>query len=326
MILLTAAALIFLSITLNWGRIAQTKTMLSIAADQAASMLASDAASYGEMEKQTNLQDTNEISALSGILMDIIMIVLAIIILDYKLYLLGAGAIFFSALAVLMAVINLTLQLTVVQPGMCALWNKLQSNQPIQQQFFEGGIGTALQGSITDQVKITDYFDSNTNGLFGSPNNKDPNDTVGRFAFFYTERLKMLNPQGMSQVAFFYDQLMEFMNGETCAQNYADSGSPTGSTSLTGVAINPSCIDPAKGTDYCYTLSGMPSGDPACTQKIPNLETCAQNAYENSIDPTNIPLNPECPNDCSTPNPTDPSCQLEVSNPYSFQLNNPCTN
>ena len=65
LILLTAAALIFLAITLNWGRIAQVKSLLTIAADESASTLASDAASYGEQQKQTYLGDTNYTSGLT---------------------------------------------------------------------------------------------------------------------------------------------------------------------------------------------------------------------------------------------------------------------
>ena len=81
LILITAAALIFLAITMNWGRVAQTKAIVTIAADQAASLLASDVASYGEMQKQTYLQNTNEISSLNGIIMAAIAVVVAIICL-----------------------------------------------------------------------------------------------------------------------------------------------------------------------------------------------------------------------------------------------------
>jgi len=345
MILLTAAALIFLSITLNWGRLASTKTMLTVAADQAAAMLASDAASYGEMEKQTNLQDTNQVSALSAVLMDIIMVVVAIIILIIACVTYGAGAALYgvvaAALLVVMAIVTLVLEITVIQPGMEALWNKLQLSQPIQQQFFEGGLGQALQGVITDQVSVTDYFDSNANGHFGFTGSSTPNDVVPRFGLFYTDRLKMLNQGVRPEIAFFYNQLSEFMNGQTCAQNYADSGYPVGNQSATGVPLNPSCLDPITKNDYCYVVgsSGIISKDPACTQKITNLITCAQNAYEKVVDPS-IPLNANCPgsnlsnpdqNNCvlapsgSATNSADPSCQRLVFNAFSFQLNDPCT-
>ena len=69
-----------------------------------------------------------------------------------------------------MSVVTLVLQLVVINPMITSLWNNMEKNWPIQQQFYEGGISTALQGAVTDQVNITDYFDSNANGVFGSAN------------------------------------------------------------------------------------------------------------------------------------------------------------
>ena len=86
LILMAAAALIFLAITLNWGRIAQTKAMTTIAADQSAAQLASDVASYGEMEKQTYLKGKNELSSMGGILMAVIGLFVAIICLIISIF------------------------------------------------------------------------------------------------------------------------------------------------------------------------------------------------------------------------------------------------
>ena len=80
LVLIAAATLIFLAITLNWGRIAQVKALITVAADQSASLLASDTASYGEMEKQQYLKDTNRISASTSILLAIILVVVTIIV------------------------------------------------------------------------------------------------------------------------------------------------------------------------------------------------------------------------------------------------------
>ena len=164
LILLTAAALIFLAITMNWGRIAQAKSLLTIAADQSASTLASDAASYGEMEKQTYLEDINYQWHLNGVLLDIGLIIVAMIV---TICTWGTAAPYMSVFvtevlsvaAITMSVLTLALQLAVVNPMITSLWNKMEQNWPIQQQFYEGGLSTALQGVITDQVNITDYFD-----------------------------------------------------------------------------------------------------------------------------------------------------------------------
>jgi len=285
LILVAAAGLIFMAINMNWGRIAQTKSLLTIAADQSAALLASDAASYGEMEKQTWLGNVNRKSHIDWkIVIGIIIIVIAIVITICSW---GSTATIMGVviaavivevvlvIAIVMAVLSLVLQLCVVNPMMENMWNSMQNNQPPQQQFFEQGLGSAIMSSVTDQTSITDYFDLNTNGIFGySQQSRAPADTINRFGFFYTERLKMLNKGDIPQVVFFYNSLQEFMNGTTCAQNYVDSGLSL--NSQTGVPVNPSCLDPNSGlerADYCK----MDPADPACQMKIPDTITCAQN-------------------------------------------------
>jgi len=333
LILLTAAAMIFLAITLNWGRIAQQKSTVTIAADQAGTMLGSYVASYGEMNKQTYLQNTNKISSFGGYLMAIIMVVVAIIVLIITC---GAGAaasafmIACAVAAVVMAVVNLVLQMTVVQPGITAMWNKLQQNQPIVQQFYEGGVGSALQGVVGDQVNVTDYFDWNTDGIFGVNSSNTSNDTVGRFAVYYTDRLKMLNVQPIPQINYFYNQLGEFLNGETCAENASDHSVDS------NIPINPACnaLDNSpivSANPYCFNAAQTASNyclscatDPACQMKISNYETCAQNAVDHSSN-AGIPINAACPNDCILPaNASTAACQQLVQSFLSFQLNDAC--
>ncbi|MDE2221705.1 MAG: hypothetical protein KGK03_01400 [Candidatus Omnitrophica bacterium] len=333
LVLLSAAALVFLAITYNWGRVAQIKSLLTISADQSASLLASDAASYGEQEKQTSLGDSNKVSGMSGLLMDVILVVVIIVIIVIEIVSWGSATPLVTTflglcltLALVMAVVTLVLQLTVIQPGMCELWNKLQKSQPIVQQFYEGAVGPALQGAVTDQVRLTDYFDENANGLFGVQTNSGSptaRDTIPRFGFFYTERLKMLNKNVgyIPQAVFFYDQLREFIGGQTCLQNFSDN------KNYPGVPLNPSCIDPATGNDYCAESTT----DPACTGPIPVQITCAQNVYESNQ--LQVYLNPSC-SSCnnsytSTSNYSDyaskPACRIMVNNNYSFQLNDSCS-
>jgi hypothetical protein len=319
LILLAAAALIFLSITLNWGHMAQTKSLLTIAADQGATLLASDAASYGEMLKQQYLGDVNKTSSVNWqIVISILVVIIAVVIaiVSWGSAAPVSVALIAATLAAVMAVVSLALQLCVVQPGIMGMWNKLQKNQSVQQQFYEQGMGTALMGAITDQIQITDYFDLNTNGKFGSVNGF-PNDTVSRFAFFYTDRLKMLNQGYIPQVKFFYNQLKDFMDGETCSQNFVDHDA------YPGVPLNPSCLD-TTGTDFCGIYPQNPSSDPACQMKIPDMITCTQNVSEHGADAT-IPLNAACATCSTSNNPLDPSCQLTVSNAFSFQLNDSCS-
>ncbi len=304
LILLVAAALIFLAITLNWGRIAQTKVLLTIAADHSASQLASDAASYGEMQKQTYLKNTNQIKEQNGFLISIIMLVVAIGMLFIP-GLEGFGA-FLVITSVVMAAANLVLQLVVVQPGITSLWNSLQKNQPVTQQFYEGGVVAALESSIGDRVNITDYFDWNANGIFGKTNNA-ANDAVSRFAVFYTDRLKMLNQPLIPQVVFFYNQLSELINGETCDQNESDYKSYPGV-----ITLNPACaaLNGNTGQQYC---NNDPI-DPACQMKIPNVfqlnDACT------GSDPANVATyNPYCDPCCqplNKPNPLNPGLTIPV--------------
>ena len=302
MIVLSAAALIFLAGTLNWGRVAQVKTLLTVAADQGAALLASDVASYGEMEKQTYLQNSNQISSLGGVFMAFIGIIVAIICLIITITSAGAGSgvwaaftIVLACASVVMAVINFVLQICVIQPGIESLWNSLQKKQTIQQQFFEGGVTTSLQGSVTDQVSITDYFDLNTNGKYGSVNGF-PVDTVSRFAVFYTDRLRMLNQSLIPEVVFFYQQLGEFMNGETCSQNESDFSLHP------GISINPYCLTLGDST---YCTSNATDTDPACQMTIPNSFQLNDPCTDSN--PASSTYNPYC----------DPCCQpLSIANPY----------
>ncbi len=326
LILLTAAALIFLAITLNWGRIAQTKALITIAADQSASQLASDAASYGEFEKQTNLKDTNQIIQYTSVLLALILLIVAIIVAFISW---GTSFFLLALLAAGMAATNLALQVVVIQPGITRLWNALQQSQPVQQQFYEGGIATALENSVGDQVNITDYLDWNANGRFGLGQNNFPNDTVSRFAVYYTDRLKMLNQPPLPQMVCFYNALNEFMNGETCDENAND-------VSLCGASPNPACAG--------LNCANNPI-DPACQMKIPNgfqlndacagsspgntatyspyCDPCCQPVYvpgsspPKALRPSNCPQ-PPASNDCAA-NPNDPVCvpsQCATNNPY----------
>ena len=296
LILLTAVALIFLAISLNWGRLAQTKSLLTVAADGAASMLASDAASYGESQKQTNLKDTNQLKGQTGTWLSLLLIVIAVIV---AIFTFGSGAglflTFVAVASVAMATVNLVLQLVVVQPGITSMWNSMQKSQPIQQQFYEQGVSTALQSIIGDQVKVTDYLDWNMNGVFGlNAQTKQANDKVSRFAVFYTDRLRMLNQQPTPQVAFFYGQLSELMNGESCDQNTNDFSL----YSSWGVVQNSACSS--------LNCSADPQ-DPACEAKIPG--TVQLNDACTGSDPSNLnTYTPYC----------DPCCQPQYvpdSNP-----------
>ena len=326
LILLTAGALIFYAISLNWGHIAQEKSMLTVAANQAASVLASDAASYGEMSKAQYLKNRNEKSSVDlAIIEAIIEIVIAIIVAVYTA---GTGAaasawlIGLAVAGVVVAVLSLTLQLAVIEPGISAMWNKMQKNQPAQQQFFEQGLSTALMGSVTDQVTIADYFDSNTNGIFGSK----ADDYLGRFSFFYTERLKMLNGLlNVPQIQNFAAGL-QALNGvlndpcrdatnpfcDPCCQPYfgnqdpffnANSTTPEHSSAFQ--ALRPSTCSPPVNATACIAAAGTASSCITSCQSQYASDTVGLGTCENGCAAT-IYNDPDClpsAQECVTNNP-----------------------
>ena len=325
LILLGAAALIFLAITLNWGRIAQVKSMITIAADEAATTLASDSASYGEMEKQTYLENENVKSSLDGVFLDFILMVIAIVLLFVPIPGLTVLGAWLMVIAAAMSVVTLVLQLVVINPMISSLWNNLQKNQPNYQQFYEQGITSALQSSVTDQTNITDYFDWNANGVYGNNAAGFPRDNVSRFALYYTDRLKMLNQSDIPQVIYFYDQLAELINGSTCGQNQGDNynyaTAVDAGCQAAGVLpfSSPPCNDPTAPPCTTAGINCVTNPiDPVCQEKIPNGFQLNDSCVDSS--PASPNYNPYC----------DPCCQpVNVVNPlYCIPANpptSPCT-
>ena len=282
LILLTAVALIFYAITVNWGRIAQEKAMLTVAVSQGAASLASDAASYGEIAKVEYLNNTNEKKSLDLMLILIFIILVIAIVITVLSY--GAtGWVLGEVIAMLvMAVAAIVLQVVVIEPMITSLWNKMEKNQPAQQQFFEQGVVATLQGSVTDQVNLTDYFDSNANGLFGLNSNGQAKDSLSRFAVYYTERLKMLNgTTGVPQVQTFYNQLQQFVNGPWSA----------------GGALNDTCSADSNPGDANYN----PYCDPCCQPYYGNPDPFFNSNNANSSAEHSSPYQLLRPASCAAP-------------------------
>ena len=144
---------------------------------------------------------------------------------------------------------------------------------------------------------------------------RSPNDIIGRFAFFYSDRLKMLNQKDIPQVVFFYNQLGELMNGETCAQSAIDHCLDP------GIAINPACASAGLNctvNNYCE----QSSSDPACQMKIPNgfqlNDACADS---NPASPTYNPYCDPCCQPVNVPNPL--YCTPNAASPQAGT--GPCT-
>ncbi|MBI3314574.1 MAG: hypothetical protein HYZ86_01350, partial [Candidatus Omnitrophica bacterium] len=166
LILLAAVALIFLAVTLNWGRIAPIKTQTTVAAANAAISSASNFASYGQKKIASDLGGRWKYCQHSNIIMAVLTVVIAVVATVLTVITGGAAApLLYFALALSAA--SLGLQVLVVQPGLTKLYNKMQTSLSAESQFVENGLITALQGIVSDNGQVTDYFDQNTNGRFG---------------------------------------------------------------------------------------------------------------------------------------------------------------
>ncbi len=193
LVLVIAISLILYAVTLNLGKISQIKTLTTVAADQTASLLASQMASYGQQVFEVQLGGKRKICGYTGMFASLLVIVVVVIAVLCEgacgplLTISTASATFIIAVAVA----NIVLQLTVVQPGITDMWNDIKAETlTISETFLENGVGTALLGVVTDKKKVTDWEDLDRDGLFGVDSNGKPKDTISRYAVYYTERLK----------------------------------------------------------------------------------------------------------------------------------------
>lgn len=224
LILIAAIALIFYAIVFNLGRASQIKTVAMIGANTAASSMASLMASYGERIMQETLggvaEKCEKTSVWKALLTFIILVVIVIVLTIVApgpgtalgLMLIGAavGAVF--------AAVSLVLQMTVIQPGITSMWNKMfQDTLSITDQFIERGIQNALQAAVTDQMTIPDLTDIDTDGIFGDLTNpldsRSAPDYVSRFGFYNVERLRGVPFPDTAAIQDFVDGLKDLIYG-----------------------------------------------------------------------------------------------------------------
>jgi hypothetical protein len=238
LILLTAVALILFAVTLNQGRVSQFKTLTTIASNQAAATTASSFASYGEKVMQTQLGGKAVKSGQNGVLA----LFITIVAFAALMFIPGLGAAVFGFLGSLFQVANvatfvtamktavvvatvfsvaaMTIQLAVIQPGLTSLWNRMQANLPAQDQYLQAGNSTGLQNAVSDTAEIPDYFDFNTNGKWAKQGQAAPDDTISRFGFFYTERMRGAETVSVPEAERFWWATKELVSG--CANATPD--------------------------------------------------------------------------------------------------------
>ncbi len=229
LLIVAAIALIFLAITMNWGKVVQIKTQATVGADSAIAATTSNLASYGESQIHTYLKDRFKYCKSTSVWVAIATLIIAIVV---NIIFPGIG----TAIAVYLAVIVLTLQVVVIQPGLTRTWNKLQKNLATEDQFIEQGASTAAGSVIADAVNVPDFFDMDMNArtYFSG------NDEISRYGFFYTERMKMLQPDNILGIDDFLNGLKIFVNGIDCSTDENKN--------------NPCCSANPPSSAHCETL------------------------------------------------------------------------
>lgn len=252
LILVIAIALIIYSISLNWGRIAQYKTMTTIASNTAASQMASMLASYGEQQLQVALGGRIEYCKRTNFLVLLVTFIIAVVIA----YFTGPqnGVYFWLAVTgAVLAGLALVIHVTVVEPGLTRLWNRMQANLPLDGQIIESAIMTGVQSVVSDSSRISDHFDMDADGLWvnsaDAGNVAARKDKINRFAFYYTKRLQSFTPDSFPEIQEFIGGLNELLYDN-----------PTGSATPDNFGI----FDPG-----CTGTSPSPYCNPCC---LPQFE------------------------------------------------------
>lgn len=275
LIILSAVAIIFFAISLNWGRVSQIKNYTTIGATTTAALAGSSYASYGEMQQKTTLGGEWEHCAHNSIFGAILTLLLVVVIclVAWATCVSATQAGYAMLAAIALSSASLALQVAVVQPGLTRMWSQLQldANLSTTEQFLTNALQNALQNSVTDSAVVTDYFDANTNGRYGFNIAKGlSEDVVSRYAFYSTEYMKNLRSKREDI------DLSSFTTGLSAFLPKITNGVPAGDQRLTkDPRYNPCCqpVNDADGKPLRPNATTCPDRDPipaACNGNIWN--------------------------------------------------------
>lgn len=309
LILMTAVALIFYAVTLNLGRLSAAKTMSTLAAEQSASVLASQMASYCQKLVKENLKGRLEVcdktslfTAIISFIIIIIIVVIAIILAPYTSggSLVGGGKLTALFIVMLVAAVALSLasvimQATIVQPGITDMWNKIiGETMSMKNQFVESGVRAGLEASVSDNGEVADVFDLDNDRVWGF-NGDVPRDMVSRFGFYYTERLKTIQTPDDTEIMAFIRNLDDFMHGD-CLYYTAECHAVVPAEGRTGIVDEAwGLSDPLYVAANCTTNGGTPN--PVCgpvPKPSPGNICCAPDEVEDPLSGATVPIRPEC--------------------------------
>lgn len=211
LIVAIAIGLVFLSVTMNWNRIVQAKTQTQVAATSTAAYLVSQMASYGQSKIETELGGKAKVCNYTGVLSALITLIVIIIVIVVSVYVPFGGQTLWAGMttaqatmlvaSAVLATATLVIQITIIQPAITRMWNKMQQNiKTTEDRFMESALQSGLQGSISDSETIPDYLDMDMDGRWNvpdlGPNSKTTDDMIPRFTYWYTKRLLKYSTSG----------------------------------------------------------------------------------------------------------------------------------
>lgn len=214
LMLIIMVALVFYAVSLNLGKVSTSKTNVTVASNTAASLLASQMASYGQkLFKETMGGKFKRCSTnWLGVLGVIIAIVAVIITAGSASP--AVAAMFPMAVAGLaLSTVSLVLQVTVIQPGLTSMWNKMLSNLTMKDSMLESALQTALFKAVDDAVQVPDLHDLDADFIYGE---KDGvyQDYISRLGYYYDKRVrKAIRAVDTSFVEDFLSRLRVFVYG-----------------------------------------------------------------------------------------------------------------
>ncbi len=305
LILAAAIGLILYAVTVNIGRISHGKTLTIIAANTAASKMASFIASYGQMLFMTSLDGETKICAWTGFLVKLIaaIVVVVLVVICAATYQCEGWGLAAAIVAAVLVVAAAVIDVTITQPGITSMWNKMMGDSlGPKEMAVELGVQSALMTAVNDPAQIPDLFDFDTDSAFG--NLADPNDKasgpdyISRFAYYYTRRLQGIPDLNLSILDEFLSALTDFLYGgnpDICTDWGCDTddwglvdpidcqrnpghpccpSNPVGDMRFPSMC-DPCCVDASVrpaccGTGTCVEEEGFPGGNPAtCNQRSP---------------------------------------------------------
>lgn len=257
LVLVIALALVFYAVNLNLGQNTEVKTNITRASNMGASLLASQMASYGQKLFKEDMG--GKLKRCKTSLLQIFLTIAAIVGAILAAPAGGLLATLATASAII-SVATLVLQVTVIQPGMTAMWNKIQAETLTpKDNFLETGIQTALQAAVNDPVRVPDVYDMDSDGLFGFDVSGRPRDKISRFSIYYDKRIKReLALRDAQFIEDFRDLAMDLIltENDTVALhdpvgihdwdgcNYHPTNRSNGQSAIIPSACNPCCMPP----------------------------------------------------------------------------------